>query len=218
MLPANPALPWPLPACSLQEIVDDSNLITITPQNQHNPGMQIDDEEQKEYQARASGGGGCSSCSGGECREAGPGEEGEESQGLGWLPPARLLLSRCSCGEAAAPPRAPAHAALCSFPPPAPQVKFGQIYLSKPTFVEADGETAVLFPKEARLRNLTYAAPLYVDLEKKVVTKGPEGEPREEEVTKYEKIFLGDVSARSAAQHAARRGGGLAAGPDVGAA
>ena len=39
------------------------------------------------------------------------------------------------------------------------EIKFGQIYLSKPTFVEADGETVVLFPKEARLRNLTYAAP-----------------------------------------------------------
>jgi DNA-directed RNA polymerase II subunit RPB2 len=34
-------------------------------------------------------------------------------------------------------------------------VKFEQIYLSKPTTTEADGETAVLFPKEARLRNLT---------------------------------------------------------------
>ena len=41
-----------------------------------------------------------------------------------------------------------------------PQIEFGQIYLSKPVFIEADGETAVLFPKEARLRNLTYAAPL----------------------------------------------------------
>ncbi len=36
-------------------------------------------------------------------------------------------------------------------------VRFGQIYLSKPTMTEADGETVVLFPKEARLRNLTYA-------------------------------------------------------------
>ncbi|GAB4814750.1 hypothetical protein N2152v2_001796, partial [Parachlorella kessleri] len=112
---------------SLQEIVDENNLITITPQNQHNPGMQIDEEDQKEY-----------------------------------------------------------------------QVKFGQIYLSKPTFVEPDGETAVLFPKEARLRNLTYAAPLYVDLEKRVVTRrgGEGGEAaveEEEEVTQYDKIFLGDV-------------------------
>lgn len=47
------------------------------------------------------------------------------------------------------------------------QVEFGQIYLSKPVFIEADGETAVLFPKEARLRNITYAAPLYVDLERR---------------------------------------------------
>lgn len=75
------------------------------------------------------------------------------------------------------------------------QIKFGQIYLSKPTFIEADGETAVLFPKEARLRNLTYAAPLYVDLEKTVVTKRPDG-TREEEVEAFDKTFLGEVCAQ----------------------
>lgn len=37
-------------------------------------------------------------------------------------------------------------------------IHFGQIYLSKPTMTEADGETGLLFPKEARLRNLTCAA------------------------------------------------------------
>ncbi len=35
------------------------------------------------------------------------------------------------------------------------EVRFGQIYLSKPTITEADGETSILFPKESRLRNLT---------------------------------------------------------------
>lgn len=44
------------------------------------------------------------------------------------------------------------------------QVQFGQIYLSKPTMTEADGSTSVMFPHEARLRNLTYSAPLYVDV------------------------------------------------------
>ena len=40
------------------------------------------------------------------------------------------------------------HALVLSVTPFArPQIEFGQIYLSKPTFVEADGETAVLFPK-----------------------------------------------------------------------
>jgi len=34
-------------------------------------------------------------------------------------------------------------------------INYGQIYLSKPTMTEADGETCILFPKEARLRNLT---------------------------------------------------------------
>lgn len=34
-------------------------------------------------------------------------------------------------------------------------IKFGQIYLSKPVVSEPDGTTLTLFPKEARLRNLT---------------------------------------------------------------
>ncbi|KAF1789873.1 DNA-directed RNA polymerase, subunit 2 [Phytophthora cactorum] len=37
-------------------------------------------------------------------------------------------------------------------------ISFGQIYLSKPTMTEADGSTSVMFPHEARLRNLTYSA------------------------------------------------------------
>ena len=38
-------------------------------------------------------------------------------------------------------------------------ISFNQIYLSKPTMTEADGETSGMFPNEARLRNLTCAAP-----------------------------------------------------------
>ena len=45
------------------------------------------------------------------------------------------------------------------------KVEFKQIYLSKPMVTEADGMTSTLFPKEARLRNLTYSAPLYCDIE-----------------------------------------------------
>ena len=46
------------------------------------------------------------------------------------------------------------------------EIRFGQIYLSKPTMTEADGTTQPMFPSEARLRNLTYAAPLYIDMKK----------------------------------------------------
>jgi hypothetical protein len=35
------------------------------------------------------------------------------------------------------------------------RVKFEQIFMSKPLVTEADGEAVTLFPKEARLRNLT---------------------------------------------------------------
>ena len=82
------------------------------------------------------------------------------------------------------------------------QVKFGQVYVSRPTFVEADGETVVLFPKEARLRNLTYASPLYVDVELKEIRKKEnrmdvddeeENEENQGKVTLYEKLFLGEI-------------------------
>nr|KAJ3418266.1 DNA-dependent RNA polymerase II [Polyrhizophydium stewartii] len=52
-------------------------------------------------------------------------------------------------------------------------IQFGQIYLSKPNIVEADGTTQTLFPHEARLRNLTYSAPLYVDMMKEIRSADP---------------------------------------------
>ncbi|KAJ4703477.1 DNA-directed RNA polymerase subunit beta [Melia azedarach] len=72
------------------------------------------------------------------------------------------------------------------------KIGFGQIYLSKPMMTESDGETATLFPKAARLRNLTYSAPLYVDVTKRVIKKGHDGE----EVTEtqdFTKVFIGKV-------------------------
>lgn len=48
------------------------------------------------------------------------------------------------------------------------EIKFGQIYLSRPTLTEADGSVTPMFPNEARLRNLTYSSPLFVDIEKSV--------------------------------------------------
>jgi DNA-directed RNA polymerase II subunit RPB2 len=45
------------------------------------------------------------------------------------------------------------------------RVTFGQVYLGNPTNTEHDGTSRTFDPREARLRNLTYAAPLYVDAE-----------------------------------------------------
>ena len=78
-------------------------------------------------------------------------------------------------------------------------VSFGQIYLSKPMVTEADGMTSTLFPKEARLRNLTYSAPLYVDMRKKIttITQNSEeeggGEKINEEIEDINKVFIGKV-------------------------
>ncbi|CAO3591342.1 unnamed protein product [Absidia cylindrospora] len=85
-------------------------------------------------------------------------------------------------------------------------IEFGQIYLSKPTMTEADGSTQPMFPQEARIRNLTYASPLYVDMKKRtqiaipqdpnnpirnpndlfVDENGPDGAP-------WVKVFIGKV-------------------------
>ena len=44
------------------------------------------------------------------------------------------------------------------------EITFGKIYISKPSQTEGDGSTHAVFPQEARLRNLTYSSPLYVDM------------------------------------------------------
>mmetsp|Transcript_11674 Transcript_11674/g.23007 ORF Transcript_11674/g.23007 Transcript_11674/m.23007 type:complete len:1240 (+) Transcript_11674:630-4349(+) len=43
-------------------------------------------------------------------------------------------------------------------------LRFGQIYMCPPILRESDGTASTLYPHEARLRNLTYAAPLYIDV------------------------------------------------------
>ncbi|KAJ7556827.1 hypothetical protein O6H91_05G100400 [Diphasiastrum complanatum] len=72
------------------------------------------------------------------------------------------------------------------------KIRFGQIYLSKPMMTESDGETQTLFPKAARLRNLTYSAPLYADITKYVIRKGEDGE-EEMEQEDLAKVFIGKV-------------------------
>lgn len=65
-------------------------------------------------------------------------------------------------------------------------MKFEQIYLSKPTHWEKDGSPSPMMPNEARLRNLTYSAPLYVDITKTIFREGEE--PIE---TQNQKSFIG---------------------------
>jgi len=43
-------------------------------------------------------------------------------------------------------------------------IKFGTIEVKKPRVVEVDGTVREVYPREARIRNLTYYAPLYLDV------------------------------------------------------
>jgi len=72
------------------------------------------------------------------------------------------------------------------------EIKFGQLRLSKPQFTEDNGETKALFPNQARLRNLTYASPLYCEVTKTVISRRPNGD---ESVQPDEpvKVFIGRV-------------------------
>lgn len=83
------------------------------------------------------------------------------------------------------------------------EIEFGKIYISKTSQTEGDGTTHSVFPQEARLRNLTYSSPLYVDMTKRKFEsddnkrKDNELEWEEIEVDDKEgpqsKVFLGKV-------------------------
>lgn len=73
-------------------------------------------------------------------------------------------------------------------------VNFGQLRMGRPIFQEANGETALLYPNQARLRNLTYAAPLYCEITKSEVTiVDPETGEEEVKTDPGKPVFIGRV-------------------------
>ena len=44
------------------------------------------------------------------------------------------------------------------------EIKFGTVLLSRPAMTESDGSTTPMLPSEARLRNLTYSSPMYLEM------------------------------------------------------
>ncbi|CAG8701819.1 397_t:CDS:2, partial [Acaulospora colombiana] len=89
-------------------------------------------------------------------------------------------------------------------------IRFGQVYLSKPTMTEADGSVSAMFPQEGRLRNLTYASPLYVNMKKETLSADPRSLENREKTTlnemfdensleddpkemSYDKVFVGKI-------------------------
>lgn len=68
-------------------------------------------------------------------------------------------------------------------------IKFGQIYVTKPpVYTESDGRSITLYPNEARIRDLTYACNIYID-----ITKIVENEFGERDEHKFSRTSLGQL-------------------------
>jgi len=59
------------------------------------------------------------------------------------------------------------------------KIELGKIKISRPNIIEADGSTHALLPAEARLRNLTYSAPIHLEIN---VKNGSDSEHNEVEI------------------------------------
>lgn len=63
------------------------------------------------------------------------------------------------------------------------KMKFGKVQIKRPVVKEADGSTRQIYPNEARIRNLTYSAPVFVDITP--IVNGIQEKP--------EKVHIGDL-------------------------
>ena len=63
------------------------------------------------------------------------------------------------------------------------KLRFGKVEVGRPMVKEADGSTRTIFPNEARVRNLTYAAPIWVEITP--IINGVQERP--------EKVHIGDM-------------------------
>jgi DNA-directed RNA polymerase II subunit RPB2 len=75
------------------------------------------------------------------------------------------------------------------------QINFKQATLgARPTIQEQDGSTNLIFPHEARLRNLTYASNLLVDVEKQNIFTNPEtGVEMVDDTEEQKGVFIGKI-------------------------
>mmetsp|Transcript_44 Transcript_44/g.122 ORF Transcript_44/g.122 Transcript_44/m.122 type:complete len:1191 (-) Transcript_44:26-3598(-) len=68
--------------------------------------------------------------------------------------------------------------------------KFGQLCVNKPTQDEPDQSVRMMTPREARLRNLSYASSVFVNISKEVHRVNEDGERTKLSEELYQKVFL----------------------------
>lgn len=73
-------------------------------------------------------------------------------------------------------------------------VNFGQLRVGRPNFTEFNGDSPALYPNQARLRNLTYSAPLYCDVTLTSVSiRDAEVNDEEVEPAPPVRVFMGRI-------------------------
>jgi DNA-directed RNA polymerase subunit B len=70
------------------------------------------------------------------------------------------------------------------------KIKFGKIRIGKPNIIESDGSISLVTPTEARLRRITYSAPIYVEI---TVNFGDNADSAEVEIGRIPVIVKSDV-------------------------
>ena len=70
------------------------------------------------------------------------------------------------------------------------KIKFGKIRIGKPNVTESDGSISMISPAEARLRKLTYSAPIYVEI---MVNFGNNSDSAEVEIGRIPVIVKSDI-------------------------
>jgi DNA-directed RNA polymerase beta subunit len=71
------------------------------------------------------------------------------------------------------------------------KIKFGKIRVGEPSVCEADGSLRKIMPMEARIRDMTYAAPLFLQM--KMVIDGEEGDFEEVKIGEFPVMIKSDI-------------------------
>ena len=72
-------------------------------------------------------------------------------------------------------------------------VKFQNVSIRKPTIFENNGALTPMYPNDARLRNFTYAAPVYIDLEVTTTLTDPGAGTKETRVRTLQRVLAGKI-------------------------
>jgi DNA-directed RNA polymerase II subunit RPB2 len=72
-------------------------------------------------------------------------------------------------------------------------VKFQNVSIRKPTIFENNGALTPMYPNDARLRNFTYAAPVYLDMEVTTTMNDPGKGTKETRVRTLQRVLAGKI-------------------------